>query len=86
MRNCRTLAVRVVALLAPGILACGGASSAATTMDGSTGAAPTTSTGAEAGTSTTPTSTMAGTTDEPIPTTGGPKPDLPIGGECDLFA
>ena len=88
MTNCRPYAVRLVALLAPGILACGGASGTATTMDGSTGAAPTTSAGAETGTSTsmTPTSTTAGTTDEPIPTTGGPKPDLPIGGECDLFA
>jgi len=82
MTNPRPHAVRLFALLVPGILACRPAE-ATTQTEGSTGSAATTS---EA-TTTTGDATIEATAAATIPTTGeGPKPDLPVGGECDLFA
>lgn len=84
MTNHRPHALLVL-LLSPGILACG-SRGATETAEGSTGSA-TTSTGSTTQPPTSTTGTNAGeTTESTTPTTGGPKPDLPIGGECDLFA
>jgi len=87
MTNCRPFAVRLVTLLVPGMLACGGAKG---TTEESTGTPTTTTAGSEteatAASTTTPT-TSGATTEDPTPTTGEPPvPDLPGGGECDLFA
>lgn len=87
MTNHRPHATRLVLLLVPGILACGRAD-ATTVVEGSTDVVTTTSgePNSEATASTDPTTT-GGTTEAPMPTTGEPPaPDLPGGGQCDLFA
>jgi hypothetical protein len=84
MTNHRPQAALFVTLIVPGIFACG-SRGATETAEGSTGSAAT-STGSTSG-ATTPTTGGATTESTTIPTTGeGPKPDLPVGGECDLFA
>lgn len=80
MTNHRPHAVRLLALFVPGILACGSGTAKDPTTTGSM------TTGAGSASETTTQTTGVGST-ETTPTTGeAPKPDLPVGGECDLFA
>lgn len=80
MTNHRPHAVRLLALFVPGILACGSGTAKDPTTTG------TMTTGAGSASETTTQTTGVGST-ETTPTTGeAPKPDLPVGGECDLFA
>jgi hypothetical protein len=88
MTNCRPAAARLVTLLVPGILACGGAEGTAMTEASTTAPATMSAgTGTEATSATGPTApTTSEATTEATPTTGEPPlPDLPVGGECDLF-
>ncbi len=80
MTNHRPHAVRLLALFVPGILACGSGTAKDPTTTGLM------TTGAGSASETTTQTTGVGST-ETTPTTGeAPKPDLPVGGECDLFA
>ena len=80
MTNHRPHAVRLLALFVPGILACGSGTAKDPTTTGSM------TTGADSASETTTQTTGVGST-ETTPTTGeATKPDLPVGGECDLFA
>jgi hypothetical protein len=89
MTNHRPHAVLLVALVVPGLFACGsketketaeGSSSSTTTSAGATSDV----TGPTTGSGTTSEATAA--TMSTAPTTSGPSADLPVGGECNLFA